>query len=203
MLPMWWAWRSCTLWWKVNQCKLPLLAHLAHHLLCIPATSAPWEHVFSIVSIAKDHARLAPQTANKLVFYTMPFQLLHSLTIVNGEEGSGNRVWSLNIVRRGWAEMKKIVPAHPFRSPSPSLSSRSLYPNKKIFILTSFEVFHCLIKTEAFSHYLFYVLQPGSTFFRFMGSRKICYSCFNVANNERFLMKHDRSRKQISGERAR
>jgi uncharacterized membrane protein len=62
------------------------------YISLLPTTSAPSEHVFSIVSTAKDHARLAPQTVNKLVFYTMPFQLLHSLTIVNGEEGSGNRV---------------------------------------------------------------------------------------------------------------
>ncbi len=56
-------------WWKVNQFKIPLLAHLAHQLLCIPATSAPSEHVFSNagLTIAKDRARLTPQTANELV----------------------------------------------------------------------------------------------------------------------------------------
>ncbi len=56
-------------WWKVNQFKFPLLAHLAHQLLCIPATPAPSEWVFSNagLTIAKDRARLAPQTANELV----------------------------------------------------------------------------------------------------------------------------------------
>jgi hypothetical protein len=43
---------------------------LAARLLCIPATSAPSEFVFSVVglTIAKDRARLASETANELIF---------------------------------------------------------------------------------------------------------------------------------------
>ncbi len=39
-------------------------------LLCIPATSAPSERVFSVagLTIAKDRARLASDTANDLIF---------------------------------------------------------------------------------------------------------------------------------------
>jgi hypothetical protein len=53
-----------------NQCKFPLLAHLAHQLICIPATSAPSERIFSSsgVTIAKDCTRPALQTVKELVF---------------------------------------------------------------------------------------------------------------------------------------
>ena len=43
---------------------------LASRVLCIPATSAPSEHVYSVagLTIAKDRARLASDTANELIF---------------------------------------------------------------------------------------------------------------------------------------
>jgi hypothetical protein len=62
---------TCPLnWWKLNQTKYKLLSEVALHLLCIPATSAPSERVFSVagLTIAKDRARMAPQTANELIF---------------------------------------------------------------------------------------------------------------------------------------
>ncbi len=66
---------NCPLtWWKYNEKKYKLLSILAARLLCIPATSAPSEHVFSVVglTIAKDRARLSSDTANELIFYMMP-----------------------------------------------------------------------------------------------------------------------------------
>jgi hypothetical protein len=39
-------------------------------IFCIPATSAPAERFFSVtgLTIAKDHARMAAQTTNELIF---------------------------------------------------------------------------------------------------------------------------------------
>jgi hypothetical protein len=62
---------NCPLtWWKNNQTKYKMLSEVALRLLCIPATSAPSERVFSVagLTISKDRARLAPQTANELIF---------------------------------------------------------------------------------------------------------------------------------------
>jgi hypothetical protein len=62
---------SCPLkWWYANHRKYKMLSQLALRILCIPATSAPSERVFSVagLTIAKDRARLAPQTANELIF---------------------------------------------------------------------------------------------------------------------------------------
>jgi hypothetical protein len=47
-----------------------MISKLAFCVLCISATSVPSERVFSVadLSIAKDRSRLAPQTANELIF---------------------------------------------------------------------------------------------------------------------------------------
>ncbi len=57
-------------WWHLHGRWLKHLSVLASRILCIPATSAPSEHVFSTagLTIAKDRAWLASQTANELSF---------------------------------------------------------------------------------------------------------------------------------------
>ncbi len=58
------------LWWKNNYLMYPNVWLLARKILCIPATSAPSERVFSLASnvIDKKRARLTPNNANVLLF---------------------------------------------------------------------------------------------------------------------------------------
>jgi hypothetical protein len=57
-------------WWLVNGPRFPLVAKLARRVLCIPATSAPSERLFSQagITIAKDRANLLPENAATLIF---------------------------------------------------------------------------------------------------------------------------------------
>jgi zinc finger BED domain-containing protein 1 (E3 SUMO-protein ligase ZBED1) len=58
------------LWWKSREHLYPLHAKLARRYLCVPATSAPSERVFSSagLTISKTRASLNPETADALIF---------------------------------------------------------------------------------------------------------------------------------------
>jgi hypothetical protein len=58
------------LWWKKNSKDFPEIAELAMRVLCIQATSAPCERLFSHagLTIANDRARLTPDTAETFIF---------------------------------------------------------------------------------------------------------------------------------------
>ena len=57
-------------WWKDNSSSFPILSQLARQTLCIPASSAPSERLFSHagLTIANDRARLLPENAEELIF---------------------------------------------------------------------------------------------------------------------------------------
>ncbi len=66
-------------WWKFNDRKYRLPSKLAARVLCIPGTSAPSERVFSTagLTIAKNHARLASDTANEFIFLHDALPAIH------------------------------------------------------------------------------------------------------------------------------
>ena len=56
-------------WWKANECFYPLLARVARRALCVPASSASSERLFSVASqvITTKRARLTCKNASLLI----------------------------------------------------------------------------------------------------------------------------------------
>ena len=57
-------------WWKERQSVYPTLAQMARRILCIPATSAPSERLFSSagLTISADRTRMLPEHAESVLF---------------------------------------------------------------------------------------------------------------------------------------
>ena len=57
-------------WWQMQEKLLPVLSTIARRLLCVPATSAPSERVFSVagLTISKCRTSVQPQHASELIF---------------------------------------------------------------------------------------------------------------------------------------
>lgn len=66
------------LWWSNNCHKYPTLAKLARRFLCIPATSAPSERVFSAagITISNDRARLTHENAANCILLRQVWPVL-------------------------------------------------------------------------------------------------------------------------------
>jgi zinc finger BED domain-containing protein 1 (E3 SUMO-protein ligase ZBED1) len=80
-------------WWKFRGVKYPLLRKLARKMLCIPATSAPSERVFSVagLTISKLRTKLKPDNASCLVFLKENWKLskiLHAKVKVAASEAA-------------------------------------------------------------------------------------------------------------------
>lgn len=68
-------------WWKTHASTFPTLSQIARKVLCIPATSAPAERVFSIagLTISKLRAKLDCENASCLIFLRDNWELSEEL----------------------------------------------------------------------------------------------------------------------------
>jgi zinc finger BED domain-containing protein 1 (E3 SUMO-protein ligase ZBED1) len=75
------------LWWKRNQSDFPELAELARRVLCVQATSAPCERLFSHagLTIANDRARLSPANAESFIFLHDAWDAIDALRLEERE----------------------------------------------------------------------------------------------------------------------
>ena len=57
-------------WWKLNACRFKVLSQMAKEILCIPATSASVERLFSASgnTITEERCNLSRDVANDLIF---------------------------------------------------------------------------------------------------------------------------------------
>ena len=68
-------------WWAQHEGKYPILSSLARNVLCIPATSAPTERLFSYagLTIADNRASLLPENAAEIIYLRVAWQKVEDL----------------------------------------------------------------------------------------------------------------------------
>ena len=68
-------------WWAQHEGKYPILSSLARNVLCIPATSAPTERLFSYagLTIADNRASLLPENAAEIIYLHVAWQKVEDL----------------------------------------------------------------------------------------------------------------------------
>ena len=76
--------RNPLIWWKYNKADFPIMSELARILLCIPATSAPSERIFSLASrvISKLRSSLSPDNASQIIFVNGALDWFDQLPLV-------------------------------------------------------------------------------------------------------------------------
>ena len=64
-------------WWKLHENQLPMMAKLAKHILCVPATSTPSERMFSKAGnlITEKRANLNPKKVDMMLFLNANYRL--------------------------------------------------------------------------------------------------------------------------------
>ena len=69
-------------WWKLKESKYPILSSIARRILCVPASSAPCERLFSYagLTISNDRNRLLPENAEQFIFLRVAWSKVDTLT---------------------------------------------------------------------------------------------------------------------------
>ena len=81
-------------WWKREKSKYPLLVQAVKYYLCIPATSAPSERIFSMGNqiVTKKRSTLLPEHVNMFIFLHDNFTYIQQNTPVYSQsEAERNR----------------------------------------------------------------------------------------------------------------
>lgn len=68
-------------WWQLNCARFQLISHLAKKYLCVPATSAPSERLFSLagLTLTDNRGRLDPIIASQMIFLRASWETIDDM----------------------------------------------------------------------------------------------------------------------------